>query len=475
MRHTRIVATVGPATSTPEMLDALLRAGVDIFRLNFSHGTHESHRATIDAIRAAEARGPRVVAILQDLAGPKIRTGRLAGGQPIALTRGEQLTIRTGDGVGGPGEVSTSYAPLAASVVAGQQLLLDDGRIVLRVDGTDGVVIKTTVVHGTLLGENKGITAPGVVLPSEGLTPKDDEDLRLGLAAGVDMVALSFVQHVTDVRAARAVLEAAGRPATPIVAKLERPQAIDHLDAILAEADAVMVARGDLGLEVPLERVPRLQKEITRRARALGRPVIVATQVLESMRKEPRPTRAEVSDAASAVDDGVDAIMLAGETASGAFPVESVQTLDAIIREAEQLPPLAVVSTGRLMHAEHGRALCEAAVTLADRGHATAIVAVTRGGNTARMLATFRPQASILAATNRADVARSLLLYRGVTPVVTPFGDNVEATGDAIGRELVLRGLLTPGDEVVFVSVHEDLRRPGANFLKLYRIADSAG
>jgi len=470
MRHTRIVATVGPATSTPEMLDALLRAGVDIFRLNFSHGTHESHRATIDAIRAAEARGPRVVAILQDLAGPKIRTGRLAGGQPMALAKGDRLTIRTGDHVGGSGEVFTTYAPLAASVVAGQQLLIDDGRIVLRVESTDGVAVQTTVVHGSQLGEHKGITAPGVALPCEGLTVKDDQDLRFGIAAGVDMIALSFVQHVSDVRAARAVLEVLGKPSTPIVAKLERPQAIEQLDPILAEADAVMVARGDLGLEMPLERVPRLQKEITRRARALGRPVIVATQVLESMRKEPRPTRAEVSDAANAVDDGVDAIMLAGETASGAFPVESVQTLDAIIREAEQLPPLAVTSTGRLMHAEHGRALCEAAVTLADRGHATAIVAVTRGGNTARMLATFRPQAPILAATNRSEVARRLLLYRGVVPIVTPFGESVDATGDAIGRELVSRGLLASGDEVVFVSVHEDLQRPAANFLKLYRV-----
>jgi pyruvate kinase len=470
MRHTRIIATISPATSTPEMLDALIRAGVDIFRLNFSHGTHESHRATIDAIRAAESRGPRVIAILQDLAGPKIRTGRLAGGQPIALARGDRLTIRTGDDTGGPGEVFTTYAPLATSVVAGQQLLLDDGRIVLRVESTDGVALETTVVHGTLLGENKGITAPGVVLPSGGLTPKDDDDLRFGIAAGVDMVALSFVQHVSDVRAARAVLETLGKPSTPLVAKLERPQAIDHLDAILAEADAVMVARGDLGLEVPLERVPRLQKEITRRARALGRPVIVATQVLESMRKEPRPTRAEVSDAANAVDDGVDAIMLAGETASGAFPVESVETLDAIIREAEQLPPQAVTSIGRLMHAEHGRALCEAAVTLADRGHAAAIVAVTRGGNTARMLATFRPQAAILAATNLLDVARRLLLYRGVVPIVTTFGENVDSTGDAIGRELVARKLLASGDEVVFVSVHEDLQRPAANFLKLYRV-----
>jgi pyruvate kinase len=470
MRHTRIIATVGPATSTPEMLDALLTAGVDIFRLNFSHGTHDTHQATIDAIRAAAARGARPVAILQDLAGPKIRTGRLAGNQPLALARGDRLIIRTGDAVGGPGEVFTTYAPLAASVVAGQQLLLDDGRIVLHVDATDGVAVQTTVVHGSSLGEHKGITAPGVALPSEGLTAKDDADLRFGIAAGVDMVALSFVQHVADVRAARAVLEALGTPATPLVAKLERPQAIDHLDAILAEADAVMVARGDLGLEVPLERVPRLQKEITRRARATGRPVIVATQVLESMRKEPRPTRAEVSDAANAVDDGVDAIMLAGETASGAFPVESVRTLDAIIREAEQLPPLAVTSTGRLMHAEHGRALCEAAVTLADRGHATAIVAVTRGGNTARMLATFRPQAAILAATGLAEVARRLLLYRGVFPIVTPLGEDVDAAGDAIGRELMSLGLVHSGDEIVFVSVHEDLRQPAANFLKLHRV-----
>ena len=470
MRHTRIVATVGPATSTPEMLDALLQAGVDIFRLNFSHGTHTSHRATIDAIRAAEARGPRVVAILMDLAGPKIRTGRLAGGQPLALSRGDRLVIRTGDDVGEAGEVFTTYAPLAASVATGQQLLLDDGRIVLRVDSTDGVAIQTTVVHGSQLAEHKGITAPGVALPSDGLTAKDNEDLRFGLAAGVDLVGLSFVQHVSDVRAARTVMAEVGKAATPIVAKFERPQAIDHLDAILTEADAVMVARGDLGLEVPLERVPRLQKEITRRARVMGRPVIVATQVLESMRKEPRPTRAEVSDAANAVDDGVDAIMLAGETASGAFPVESVRTLDAIIREAEQLPPLAVASTGRLMQAEHGRALCEAAVTLADRGHAKAIVAVTRGGNTARMLATFRPEAAILAATNQVEVARRLLLYRGVVPVVTPLGEDVDAAGDAIGRELMSLGLVHQGDEIVFVSVHEDLRQPAANFLKLHRV-----
>lgn len=470
MRHTRIVATVGPSCDSPEALDALIRAGVDVFRLNFSHGTHDTHKVAFERIRQAAARADRFVAILQDLAGPKIRTGTLQNGGPIPLRAGETLRLTTGDEIGRPGQVYTTYAPLAKSVKPGQDLLLDDGRITLRVQSTDGTTIVTTVVHGTSLAQHKGINAPGVALPPAGLTPKDAEDLQFGLSLGVDMVALSFVQTAADIEAARHAIEKAGAPATAIVAKLERPEGIAHLDEILEQADAVMVARGDLGLEVPLERVPRLQKEITRRARALGRPVIVATQVLESMREEPRPTRAEVSDAANAVDDGVDAIMLAGETASGEYPVKAVETLDAIIRDAEQLPPLAVPSIGRLMHAEHGRALCEAAITLADRGRAEAIVAVTQEGNTARMLAALRPQALIFAATQQAEVARRLMLYRGVTPVVTPLGESVDATGAAVSQMLIARGLLQPGDEVVFVSVHEDLSRPAANFIKLHRV-----
>ena len=470
MRHTRIIATVGPTCDSADALDALIRAGVDVFRLNFSHGTHDTHGATFASIRKAASRTDRMVAILQDLAGPKIRTGRLAGGTPIPLHDGESLRIVTGDDLGRPGLVYTTYAPLAKSVKPGQELLVDDGRIVLRVEKTDGSEIQTTVVHGSELAEHKGINAPGVALPASGLTEKDADDLRFGLTLGVDMVALSFVQSADDVDAARAIIEASSAPGTPIVAKIERPEAIAHLDAVLARADAVMVARGDLGLEVPLERVPRLQKVITRHARALGRPVIVATQVLESMRQEPRPTRAEVSDAANAVDDGVDAIMLAGETADGQYPVQAVETLDAIIRDAELLPPLAVPAVASLMQAEHGRALCEAAVTLADRGQAEAIVAVTREGNTARMLAALRPQALILAATSRPEVARRLMLYRGVTPIVTPLGENVDATGAAIGQQLLDRGLICSGNVVVFVSVHQDLARSAANFLKLHRV-----
>jgi pyruvate kinase len=470
MRHTRIVATVGPACDAPDTIERLIGAGVDVFRLNFSHGSHETHGVTITRIREASGRANRMVAILQDLSGPKIRTGSLHGGQPIPLRPGQRLRIVTGDSEGGGDTVYTTYAPLAASVRPGQELLLDDGRVGLRVDGTDSTTIETTVVHGSQLGEHKGINAPGVRLPSAGLTPKDAADLRFGLSRGVDIVALSFVQSAKDVEIARAAIDGAGAQGTPIVAKLERPEAIAELDEILEHANGVMVARGDLGLEVPLERVPRLQKEITRRARALGRPVIVATQVLESMRQEPRPTRAEVSDAANAVDDGVDAIMLAGETASGAYPVKAVETLDAIIRDAEVLPPLAIPFVGSLMHAEHGRALCEAAVTLANRGHARALVAVTREGNTARMLAALRPNAQILAATDSEAVARRLMLYRGVASIVTALGENVEETGASIGNELRRQSLVTPGDQIVLVSVHQDLSRRGANFLKLYRV-----
>ena len=454
---------------------ALIDAGVDIFRLNFSHGTHDSHAAAFQRIRAAARRAGRPeVAILQDLSGPKIRTGALAGGGPLTLTEGQQLRIATGDFVGGPGRVSTTYDGLARSVGPGDRLLLDDGRIELKVTSTDGHEVVTTVVEGGPLGEHKGINAPGVPLPASALTPKDAEDLRFGLQLGVDMVALSFVQTAEDLRQTRRVMVEGGRPDVPLVAKLERPQAIEHLEEIFGACDAVMVARGDLGLELPLERVPRVQKEVTRWARAVGIPVIVATQVLDSMRTESRPTRAEVSDAATAVDEGVDAIMLAGETAAGRFPVRAVQTLDSIIREAEatstpdSLRRLAGTSEG------HARALCEAAVTLANSGDADAIVAVTRGGATARMLSSLRPRARIFAATEHEETARRLMLYWGVVPVVTTIGDDVDSAGVMVGRGLEQRGVVRPGAVVVFVSVSPDFSRADANFLKIQRLADNA-
>jgi pyruvate kinase len=471
MRHTKIIATAGPACDSDGMIEALIEAGTNIVRLNFSHGTHESHAATFERVRRIAERTGREVAILQDLGGPKIRTGPLEGGRPLKLRPGDTLRIVTGDFVGGPGRISTPFEALARGVHPGNRLLLADGQIELRVDATDGREIRTTVIEGGELGEHKGINAPGVPLPTSAITPKDIDDLKFGLSLGVDMVAFSFIQTAADLREARHLMTQAGCADVPIIAKLERPQALEHLDDIIAACDAVMVARGDLGLEMPLEHVPQAQKEITRAARRRGIPVIIATQVLESMTTGARPTRAEVSDAANAVADSVDAIMLTGETAAGRFPARVVQTLDAIIRDAEGSPP--AESTRPLPQAlggGHVEALCEAAVTLANRGDAEAIVAVTRGGGTARRLSALRPRAPIIATTDRDDTARRLALYRGVVPMRTDIGENVDSVGLLISKQLVARGLIPAGAAVVLISISPDLVRADANYLKMQRL-----
>jgi pyruvate kinase len=303
------------------------------------------------------------------------------------------------------------------------------------------------------------------------MTPRDIDDLAFGVRLGVDYVALSFVRGAADLAFARERLRSAGAPDLPLVAKLERPEAVAQIDEVLREADAVMVARGDLGLELPLERVPRVQKDVTRRARALGIPVIVATQVLESMRTEARPTRAEVSDAAHAVDTGVDAIMLAGETAVGHYPIRTVQTLDAIIRDAESMPLERAASIeGSRVLGGHGRAICEAAVTLAKRGGAAAIVAITRGGKTAGVLSALRPAVPIYAATDQIAIARRLTLAWGVVPILEDVSGDVSAAASRIGETLVARGSVAPGSVVVLVSITPDLARGPSNFLKVERV-----
>jgi pyruvate kinase len=475
MRHTKIIATAGPASDTDTVLDALIGAGADIIRLNFSHGTHQTHERTYHRVRAAARRAGREVAVLQDLAGPKIRTGRLEEGRPLELKAGDRLAIVIGDGVGSAGRVYTTFEGLARGVHPGDRLLLADGTIELRVDSVAPGEIVTTVVDGGALGEHKGINAPGVELAESAITQKDVDDLQFGLQLGIDMVAVSFVQSAADLRKAREVMVGVEGHGVPIIAKLERPRALEHLDDILGVCEAVMVARGDLGLEMPLERVPRAQKEITFRARRRAVPVIVATQVLESMTVEARPTRAEVNDAANAVADGVDAIMLAGETAVGKFPARAVQTLDAIIKDAEEgIGVWEPGQTGRgsteASGGDHSTALCEAAVTLAERSGAQAIVAVTRGGGTARRLSALRPHARILATTDRDETARRLTLYWGVQPVCTDIGEAVESASTLIGQQLVDRGLVRSGDDVVFVSIHPDLSRRDANYLKIQRV-----
>ena len=310
-RHTKIVATLGPASTRAGRARRARRRRRRRLPAEFLARHARVARAGLPRGPRGAARAGRHVAILQDLSGPKIRTGRLRGGQPIDLRRGDELRLAAGDDEGGPGRVFTPYAELIASAQPGDRLLLDDGKIELRVTRARRRRARHRVVNGGKLGEHKGINAPGVTLPAAAVTPKDEADLKFGLELGVDMVALSFVQTPDDCHAARRIMRAANTD-VPLIAKIERPQALEHLDAILRRADGVMVARGDLGLECPLEQIPRIQKAIIARARALGRPVIVATQVLESMRTEPRPTRAEVSDAATAVDQGVDAIMLVG-------------------------------------------------------------------------------------------------------------------------------------------------------------------
>jgi pyruvate kinase len=465
MRHTKIIATVGPACGSGDVLAALILAGVNVFRLNFSHGTHESHDEVFRAIRDASRRTGGRVAVLQDLSGPKIRTGPAGPDGPLPLQDGGELRIAPGDAPSEPGRIFTTYTPLLHSARPGARLLLDDGRIELRVIRQSDSELVTEVVHGGSLGAHKGINAPGVALPVSAVTTKDVADLRFGLQLGVDLVALSFVQTAEDVMRAREVMSESGRQ-VPVIAKIERPAAVENLSAILAVAQGVMVARGDLGLEMPLEQLPRIQKAIIRSARLLGRPAILATQVLESMRVDPRPTRAEVSDAANAVDEGADAIMLAGETAVGAYPVQAVRTLVAIIEDAESVP-----STERSVPAvdpagsRHGRALCEAAVTLAATGGADAIVAVTHEGNTARFLSALRPRAPIFAACSSDQLAGALSLYWGISPVVTDESDTQN-----LQRIILERRLLPAGSVVVFVNVSRDLSRVDANFVNVQRI-----
>jgi pyruvate kinase len=468
VRHTKIIATLGPASRDIATIEALIVAGVDVFRLNFSHGDTHVHEVTMTRVREAAKRAGRHVAILQDLSGPKIRTGALEGRTPLKLNPGDRFEIAIGSFPGKPGIVSTTYAPLARALKPNDQLLLDDGRIELRVESVSGDRIVTRVIDGGELGEHKGINAPNVPLPAAGLTEKDESDLRFGLAAGVDLVAMSFVQSAKDVVRARLVTADMGRFRVPIVAKVERPEALRCLHEIAAASDALMVARGDLGLELPLEEVPRVQKEVLRVGRERGVPVIVATQVLESMVNEPRPTRAEVSDAAGAVDAGADAIMLSGETAVGAHPVRTVEVLASIIRHAEAVPPIWSLPSPTVERPDHLPSLCDAAVTLAARGGADVIVAITREGRTARVLAARRPQVPIYAATNKDEVARRLCLWWGVNPVI----DQLDGDADLVTRRVLetLRsrgGVLPTPARVAIVSANPNIEQTGVNFVAI--------
>ena len=414
--NAKIVATLGPASADRATIEALVRAGADVFRLNFSHGTHADHKQRLDLIRAIESDLGQPIGVLLDLQGPKLRVGAFANG-PVQLVEGARFRLdldrsQPGDAT----RVAMPHPEIFAALTEGAELLLDDGRLRLRVEACGADFADTRVVNGGMLSDRKGVNVPGVVLPLSALTEKDRADLDYGLTLGVDWIALSFVQRAEDIIEIKAIVQ--GRAG--IVAKLEKPAAIESLDAILAETDAVMVARGDLGVEMPAEQVPAIQKRIVRACRRLGKPVIVATQMLESMVTAPVPTRAEASDVATAIYDGADAVMLSAESASGRYPVESVAMMDRIIAQTEADPHYrdALDASHTPPAANTADAIGWAARSVAGLLDVAAMVAYTSSGSSALRMARERPRAPIIGMTPKRATARRLSLVWGVNPVL---------------------------------------------------------
>ncbi|MCC6179745.1 MAG: pyruvate kinase [Chloroflexi bacterium] len=466
-RRARIVATLGPATDDASTLEALLAAGVNVVRLNFSHGTHAQHAARIEKVRAIAPRLGRPIAIMLDLQGPKIRTGTLVGGQPVALDRGDVLTITTRPIEGTATCVSTTYQGLPHDCHPGDTVLIDDGKLRAVVLDTESDSVRLQIVDGGVLKEHKGINLPGVAVSAPALTEKDKVDLAFGLEQGVDLVALSFVRAATDMHLARALL-AQHQKTVPLIAKLEKPQAIEQLDSILAASDGVMVARGDLGVELAPEDVPPLQKTIIRKANRRGIPVITATQMLESMITEEMPTRAEASDVANSIWDGTDAVMLSGETAVGAHPVEVIKMMHRIVCRAEAAQP----RSDGLDHprTSHAHAISHAARSLAEDLKVTAIAAFTRTGRTAQLLSMDRPRVPIYAFTPDQSVYRRLALWWGVTPVLDDLPADSGAMIHEMEARLVERGHVASGDMIVIVGSMPFRQGVHTNFLKLHTV-----
>lgn len=472
MRRTKILATLGPASAKPAVLEALVAAGLDAARLNFSHGTHDSHAAAFRAVREAAKKAGRAVAILQDLQGPKIRVGKIAD-PGMEVPTGSRLTITTRKCDGANGVVSTEYEDLPKDVRKGDRILLDDGHFELRVVEVRSKDVICDVIDGGLLKSHKGINVPGAALSAGALTAKDREDAIFGLRLGVDFIALSFVRSAKDIEELRALMKKEGKSA-PIVAKIEKPQAVEALDEIVAVADGVMVARGDLGVEVSLEMIPAFQKRIIERANRAGKLVITATQMLESMTENPMPTRAEVTDVANAILDGTDAVMLSGETAVGKYPVETVKRMAAIAEATEDNLFDFTKTVHPATTAEKGD-FTPSVVRLA--GHAArevdpaAIVVFTRSGRSARLLSDERPKAPIVAFTSGEETFNRLSLYWGVRPRHVGEMESTEALLRLGERRLIEDRIAKPGDTVVFLLGTNTA--PGAtNSVKIARVGD---
>lgn len=466
--NAKIVATLGPVSADRRTIEALVRAGADVFRLNFSHGTHADHQQRLELIRAVEADVGRPIGVLLDLQGPKLRVGTFAGG-PVRLLDGAPFRLdldrdRPGDATRAP----LPHPEIFAAIEPGIELLLDDGRLRLRVEKSGKDFADTTVINGGMLSDRKGVNVPGVVLPLSAMTVKDRADLAFGLTLGVDWVALSFVQRAADIVEAQTIIQ--GRAG--ILAKLEKPAAIECLDEILAVTDAVMVARGDLGVEMPAEQVPAIQKRIVRECRRLGKPVIVATQMLESMVSAPVPTRAEASDVATAIYDGAEAVMLSAESASGKFPVEAVAMMDRIIAQTEADPHYrdAIDASHTQPASNTPDAIGWAARSVAGLLDVAAMVAYTSSGSSALRMARERPRAPIIGMTPKHETARRLALAWGVNPVLC---DDVSDVDDMTERAVATAKLLQlaqPGQTIV-IAAGLPFGTPGStNLLRITQI-----
>ena len=468
-RRVKIVATIGPSTSSRAGLEKAIRAGMNVARLNFSHGTHDNHAQVIDDVRDLSRQLAAPVMILQDLQGPKIRVGRFEGGS-VELTDGQRVTVTIDDVLGKPGLIPTDFRALPATVSEGQRILLDDGLIELKVLTIAPTHLECEVVYGGILKDRKGINVPGANLPIEALTEKDLRDLEFGLAKGVDYVALSFVRQGSDLRRLRDLVNAV-RPGTKIMAKIEMLEAIENLAEIIELSDAIMVARGDLAIEVGQTQLPGLQKRIIRMANAANKPVITATQMLDSMVENPRPTRAEITDVANAVIDGSDACMLSAESASGRFPFKCIRTMHEIICEVEKTSELywdISLEEGLLQAPE---AIAMSATLTALKTRAKAIVCLTTTGATATLIAGARPRCPIIAITHQLDALNQLELVWGLqTYQIKPYQSTEEALTDV--EDLLIKiGIVKPGDQVVVTLGSPVRQRAKTNSIRLYTVS----
>jgi pyruvate kinase len=472
MLRTKIVCTIGPASREPDMLRALIQAGMNVARLNFAHGDHETHAEDFRRLRRAAEEVGKPVGILMDLQGPKLRVGEMPA-EGVPLVEGEEVILTTQPIVGQRGRIPVQFPLLPEAVRPGASVLLDDGLMELRVLESKPEEVRCRVVVGGVLESNKGINLPEAVLSIPAITEKDRADLRFALEQGADWIGLSFVRTADDIQELRALIrEYGGDPTTPIIAKIEKPEAVEHIDAIIEAADGVMVARGDLGIETSPEEVPLIQKMIIRKCNRAAKPVITATQMLESMVRNPRPTRAEASDVANAIFDNTDAVMLSAETASGKYPLEAVQTMVRIVRRAEASrdtlfsPPQAVDSGERSIAEAVARAACQTARDL----NAAAILTPTVSGFTARLVSRYRPAEPIVAVTPSPAVRRRLMLVWGVYPLLAPRVDNTDQMiADAVAAAQ-RAGYLREGDLVVITGGAAGYSAGTTNLLKVQKV-----